>query len=47
MTRWLPRIDFGPWGGGDLDGSGRVEGRSIVFQWGPIFFELCAGRVVR
>lgn len=47
MRRWLPRIDIGRWGGGGIDNDSHVEGRSLVFQWGPIFFELCAGRVVR
>lgn len=45
--RWFPRIDIARWGGGDLDGKGAVEGASICIQWGPIFIELCAGKVTR
>lgn len=45
MARWLPRIDAGAWGGGDIDGQNDCKGLCIVVQWLGIIIEIGIGKV--
>lgn len=45
MTRLLPRMDWGRWGGPTIDGDEDCSGYFLVVEWLGVLIEIGCGRV--